>query len=67
MGVQQSLGPGALMLASFAGMVTFGYFHPIVVLAVVQLGIHAATEPAGELSGDSSTSSWLGPSGGGRS
>jgi ABC-2 type transport system permease protein len=49
MGVQQSLGPGALMLASFAGMVTFGYFHPIVVLAVVQMGIHAATEPAGEV------------------
>jgi ABC-2 type transport system permease protein len=49
MGVQQSLGPGALMLASFAGMVTFGYFHPIVVLAVVQLGIYAATEPAGEV------------------
>jgi ABC-2 type transport system permease protein len=49
MGVQQSLGPGALMLASFAGMVTFGYFHPIVVLAVVQLGIYAATEPSGEV------------------
>jgi ABC-2 type transport system permease protein len=48
MGVQQSL-PGALMLASFAGMVTFGYFHPIVVLAVAQLGIYAATEPAGEV------------------
>jgi ABC-2 type transport system permease protein len=47
--VQQSLGPGALMLASFAGMVTFGYFHPIVVLAVVQVGVYAATEPAGEI------------------
>ena len=46
--VQQSFGPGALMLASFAGMVTFGYFHPIVVLAVLQLGVWAATEPAGE-------------------
>jgi ABC-2 type transport system permease protein len=49
MGVQQTLGPGALMLASFTGMVTFGYFHPIVVLAVIQLGAYAATEPAGEV------------------
>jgi ABC-2 type transport system permease protein len=47
--VQQTLGPGALMLASFAGMVTFGYFHPIVVFAVIQVGIFAATEPAGEI------------------
>jgi ABC-2 type transport system permease protein len=47
--VQQSFGPGALMLASFAGMVTFGYFHPIVVIAVLQLGVWAATEPAGEI------------------
>jgi len=37
------------MLASFAGMVTFGYFHPIVVLAVIQVGVYAATEPAGEV------------------
>jgi ABC-2 type transport system permease protein len=49
MSVQQSVGPGALMLASFAGMVTFGYFHPIVVLAVIQVGVYAATEPAGEV------------------
>ena len=49
MSVQQSFGPGALMLASFAGIVTFGYFHPIVVLAVIQLGVYAATEPAGEV------------------
>jgi ABC-2 type transport system permease protein len=47
--VQQSFGPGALMLASFAGMSTFGYFHPIVVLALLQLGAYAATEPAGEI------------------
>jgi ABC-2 type transport system permease protein len=49
MSVQQSFGPGALMLASFAGLVTFGYFHPIVVLAVLQLGVWTATEPAGEI------------------
>ncbi len=49
MGVQQALGPGTMMLASFAGMVTFGYFHPVVVFAVLQLGSYAATEPAGEV------------------
>lgn len=49
LGVQQSLGPGALMLGSFSGMVTFGYFHPIIVLAVIQVGVFAATEPAGEV------------------
>ncbi len=49
MGVQQALGPGAMMLASFAGMVTFGYFHPVIVLAVLLLAAHAATEPAGEV------------------
>jgi ABC-2 type transport system permease protein len=47
--LQRSLGPGALMLASFPGMVTFGYFHPIVVLAVLQAAVYLATEPAGEV------------------
>jgi ABC-2 type transport system permease protein len=49
MGVQQTLGPGTLMLASFPGMVTFGYFHPVIVLAVLLLGAYAASEPAGEV------------------
>lgn len=49
MNLQQSLGPGALVLASFPGLVTFGYFHPIVVLAVLQTGAFIATEPAGEI------------------
>lgn len=49
MGVQQALGPGVLMLASFPGMVTFGYFHPAVVVAVLLLGAYTATEPAGEV------------------
>lgn len=49
LGVQQAFGPSALMLASFAGLATFGYFHPIVVLAVTLLGVYAATEPAGEI------------------
>lgn len=49
MGVQQAFGPGTLMLASFPGMVTFGYFHPVLVLAVLLLGAYAASEPAGEV------------------
>ncbi len=47
--VQRSFGPESLTLASFPGMVTFGYFHPIVVLTVIVAGVHAATEPAGEV------------------
>lgn len=49
MGVQQAFGPSVFMLASFAGLTTFGYFHPVVVLAVTLLGVYAATEPAGEV------------------
>jgi ABC-2 type transport system permease protein len=49
MGVQQAFGPAALMLASFAGLATFGYFHPIVVLAIILVGVYVATEPAGEI------------------
>ena len=49
MGVQQAFGPSVFMLASFAGLTTFGYFHPVVVLAVTFLGVNAATEPAGEV------------------
>ena len=47
--LQRSLGAGTRTLASFSGMVTFGYFHPVLVLAVVQVGIFLATEPAGEV------------------
>ncbi len=46
---QRTIGSGALTLASFSGMVTFGYFHPVIVLAVVQVGIFLATELAGEV------------------
>jgi ABC-2 type transport system permease protein len=49
MGVQQAFGPSVFMLASFAGITTFGYFHPVVVVAVTFLGAYAATEPAGEV------------------
>jgi len=49
MGVQQAFGPSALMLASFPGIVSFGYFHPVIVIAVLLLAAYAATEPAGEV------------------
>ncbi len=49
MGVQQTFGPSVFMLASFTGLTTFGYFHPVVVLALSLLGAYAATEPAGEV------------------
>jgi ABC-type transport system involved in multi-copper enzyme maturation permease subunit len=49
MGAQQAFGPSVFMLASFAGLTTFGYFHPVVVLAVTLVGAFAATEPAGEV------------------
>ncbi len=49
MGVQQAFGPSVLMLASFTGVAVFGYFHPVVVLAVAFLGAFVATEPAGEV------------------
>ena len=48
-GVQQAFGPTVFMLASFAGLTTFGYFHPVVILALTLLGAYAATEPAGEV------------------
>jgi ABC-2 type transport system permease protein len=49
MTVQRAFGPGAFMMASFPGIVTFGYFHPIVVLALIQWAVYLATEPAGEV------------------
>ncbi len=49
MGVQQAFGPSVFMLASFAGITMFGYFHPVVVFALTLLGAYAATEPAGEV------------------
>jgi hypothetical protein len=43
---QQSFG---IALASFPGLTTVGYFHPVVVMIVVQFAIYLATEPAGEI------------------
>jgi ABC-2 type transport system permease protein len=47
--LQRSMGPSVLSLASFQGIVTFGYFHPIAVLVLVQAAIYMATEPAAEV------------------
>jgi hypothetical protein len=38
-----------LGLTSFSGMTTIGYFHPVVIMVVVQFAIYLATEPAGEI------------------
>lgn len=41
--------PGPSMLLSFTGVVSLGYFHPIVLAALVGLTIAIATEPAAEI------------------
>jgi putative exporter of polyketide antibiotics len=47
--LQRGLGHMALLLASFPGMVTAGYFHPVIVVMLAQLAIYLATEPASEV------------------
>jgi ABC-2 type transport system permease protein len=42
-------GPGMLAFMSFTGVVSLGYFHPIVLSALVGLAISIATEPAAEV------------------
>ncbi len=46
---RQALGDSFLAVLSFQGMVSFGYFHPFVVAALVGFAIALGTEPAGEL------------------
>ena len=46
---RQALGPSFLSMLSFSGVVGFGYFHPIILAAVVGVVIAIATEPAGEI------------------
>lgn len=40
---------GTFMFASFGGMVSFGYLHPIVILVFVEAAIFLAAEPAWEV------------------
>ena len=47
--VRSLAGPGMLAFMSFTGVVSLGYFHPIVLAALLGLGIAIATEPAAEI------------------
>ena len=47
--VRTAVGPSVLGFMSFKGIVSLGYFHPIVLTALVGLMIAIATEPAGEV------------------
>jgi ABC-2 type transport system permease protein len=47
--VRTAAGPAALAFMSFPGIVTLGYFHPLVIASLVGLMITIATEPAGEV------------------
>src|SRR5207247_8539470 len=47
--VRQLLGESFLAMMSFAGIMCFGYFHPIVMGSPVALAIPPATEPASEV------------------
>jgi len=46
--VRSLAGPSMVMFMSFAGVVSLGYFHPIVLAALLGLSIAIACEPAGE-------------------
>ena len=47
--LQRAMGSSLMTLASFQGLVTFGYFHPVAVLVLVQTAAYVATESAGEV------------------
>jgi hypothetical protein len=47
--VRTVAGPATLAFLSFGGIVALGYFHPIVIAAVVGVTIAIATEPAAEV------------------
>jgi ABC-type transport system involved in multi-copper enzyme maturation permease subunit len=46
---RQVFGDSLLVFMSFSGIVAFGYFHPMIVAALVGLVIAVATEPAAEI------------------
>jgi hypothetical protein len=45
------LGPSTLAFMSSVGIISFGYFHPMTITAVLALTIAIGTEPAGEVEG----------------
>jgi ABC-type transport system involved in multi-copper enzyme maturation permease subunit len=47
--IRSAIGPEALAFMSFSGVVSLGYFHPIVMTALVGLTIAIATEATGEI------------------
>lgn len=47
--LQRGLGSKAMLLATFKGLVAFGYFHPVVCLVVTFVAMYVATEPAHEI------------------
>lgn len=47
--LQRGLGSQAMLLATFKGMVAFGYFHPLVATLISVVAGYVATEPAHEV------------------
>jgi len=47
--IRSLAGPSMIAFMSFAGVVSLGYFHPIVLASLVGLAIAVATEPASEV------------------
>jgi ABC-type transport system involved in multi-copper enzyme maturation permease subunit len=47
--LQRGLGSQSMLLVTFKGTVSFGYFHPVVAVLVSVLAIYFATEPAHEV------------------
>jgi putative exporter of polyketide antibiotics len=47
--VRSMAGPSVLAFMSFGGIVSLGYFHPIIITTLTGLMISIATEPAGEV------------------
>jgi ABC-type transport system involved in multi-copper enzyme maturation permease subunit len=47
--LQKGLGSQAMLLATFKGTVSFGYFHPVVVCVLALIAVYLATEPAHEV------------------
>ena len=47
--LQRGLGSRAILLATFKGTVSFGYFHPVVCLLVAVIAMYLTTEPAHEI------------------
>jgi ABC-2 type transport system permease protein len=47
--VQRWFGDSLAALASFGGVVSFGYFHPVVVLLVAMVAAYVASDPAADV------------------